>query len=55
VVGVHAPAELADAVAAEMTKAAATAGALLFREIDVDFPLTISVVRSYADAGKPGT
>ncbi|PKH41953.1 DNA polymerase-1 [Nocardioides alpinus] len=52
---VHAPAALADEVAAAMTSAAASAGALLFRELDVDFPLTISVVRSYAEAGKPGT
>ncbi len=51
----HTPAELADAVAAEITAAAATAGALLFRELAVDFPLNVSVVRSYADAGKPGT
>ncbi len=51
---VHAPAALADAVAAQMTAAAGSAGALLFRELDVDFPLTISVVRSYADAGKLG-
>ncbi len=52
---VHCPAALADAVAAEVTAAAATAGSLLFRELAVDFPLNISVVRSYADAGKPGT
>jgi DNA polymerase-1 len=52
---VHAPADLADAVAVEVTAAAATAGALLFRELAVDFPLNISVVQSYADAGKPGT
>ena len=52
---VHAPAGLADAVAAEVTEAAATAGRLLFREHPVDFPLNVSVVRSYADAGKPGT
>jgi DNA polymerase-1 len=52
---VHAPAALADAVSAELTAAATSAGALLFRELDVDFPLSISVVRSYADAGKPGT
>jgi DNA polymerase-1 len=51
---VHAPAGLADAVAAELTAAAATASTLLFRELEVDFPLSISVVRSYADAGKPG-
>ena len=52
---VHAPAGLADAVAAEVTEAASTAGRLLFRELPVDFPLNVSVVRSYADAGKPGT
>jgi DNA polymerase-1 len=51
---VHAPADLAEAVTAEVTEAAATAGSLLFRELSVDFPLNISVVRSYADAGKPG-
>jgi DNA polymerase-1 len=52
---VHAPAALADAVAAEVTSAATTAGRLLFRELPVDFPLTVSVVRSYAEAGKPGS
>lgn len=52
---VHAPAELADAVATEVTAAASTAGELLFRDLAIDFPLTISVVQSYADAGKPGT
>ncbi|MBL0747837.1 bifunctional 3'-5' exonuclease/DNA polymerase [Nocardioides baculatus] len=51
---VHTPADLADRVAAEITAAASTAGALLFRELPVDFPLNVSVVRSYADAGKPG-
>jgi DNA polymerase-1 len=51
---VHTPAELADEVAAQVTAAAATAGSLLFRELAIDFPLTISTVRSYADAGKPG-
>lgn len=51
---VHAPAALADAVATEVTAAAASAGDLLFRDLAVDFPLTISVVRSYADAGKHG-
>ena len=51
---VHSPADLADAVATEVTAAAATAGALLFRELAVDFPLNISVVSSYAEAGKPG-
>ncbi|HEY0643552.1 MAG TPA: bifunctional 3'-5' exonuclease/DNA polymerase, partial [Nocardioides sp.] len=52
---VHAPSGLADAVVAEVTAAAATAGALLFRDLAVDFPLNVSVVQSYADAGKPGT
>ena len=52
---VHTPEHLAQAVAAEVTAAAATAGGLLFRDLAIDFPLTISVVRSYADAGKPGT
>jgi DNA polymerase-1 len=52
---VHAPAQLADAVVAEVTAAAAAAGALLFRELPVDFPLNVSVVQSYAEAGKPGT
>ncbi|QCW51606.2 bifunctional 3'-5' exonuclease/DNA polymerase [Nocardioides dongxiaopingii] len=49
---VHAPAELADAVAAQAVEAAATASALLFRGLAVDFPLSTSVVRSYAEAGK---
>lgn len=49
---VHTPAALADQVAAELEQAAAGAGRLLFRDFDVDFPLSISVVSSYADAGK---
>ncbi|MDR7254113.1 DNA polymerase-1 [Nocardioides sp. BE266] len=52
---VHARADLAEAVTAEVTAAAATAGSLLFRRVDLDFPLNVSVVSSYADAGKPGT
>ena len=51
---VHAPAELADAVVEAVEAAAATAGGLLFRDLAIDFPLTTSVVQSYADAGKPG-
>ncbi len=51
---VHAPAALADAVVAAATEAAATAGRLLFRDLSIDFPLNVSIVRSYADAGKPG-
>ena len=51
---VHTPVALADAVVAEAAEAAATAARLLFRDLVIDFPLTTSVVRSYADAGKPG-
>jgi DNA polymerase-1 len=51
---VHTPAALADEVAGQTTEAAATAGSLLFRDLSIDFPLNISIVRSYADAGKPG-
>ncbi len=51
---VHTPASVVDAVCAEVSEAAATAGRLLFRETPVDFPLNVSVVRCYADAGKPG-
>jgi DNA polymerase I len=52
---VHTPAALAHAVAAQTNEAAATAAGLLFRDLTIDFPLNISIVRSYADAGKPGT
>jgi len=51
---VHTPVALADAVVAQVAEAAATAASLLFRDLSIDFPLTSSVVRSYADAGKPG-
>src|SRR3546814_2910175 len=51
---VHTPIALADGVAAQATEAAGTASGLLFRTLGIDFPLTISIVRSYADAGKPG-
>ena len=51
---VHTPATLADAVVEEVNNAAATAADLLFRDLAIDFPLNTSVVRSYADAGKPG-
>lgn len=51
---VHAPADLADEVVAAATEAATTAARLLFRDLAVDFPLNASVVRSYAEAGKPG-
>ncbi|QWZ07298.1 bifunctional 3'-5' exonuclease/DNA polymerase [Nocardioides panacis] len=51
---VHTPAALAEAVAAQAAEAAATAAGLLFRDLSIDFPLNVSIVRSYADAGKPG-
>jgi DNA polymerase-1 len=51
---VHTPVDLADEVSAAVHAAAATAAALVLRETPVDFPLNVSVVRSYADAGKPG-
>jgi DNA polymerase-1 len=51
---VHTPAALADAVAAQAADAAAAAANLLFRDLHIDFPLNTSIVRSYADAGKPG-
>ncbi|WP_110241774.1 bifunctional 3'-5' exonuclease/DNA polymerase [Nocardioides gilvus] len=51
---IHTPAALAEAVAEQATEAAATASTLLFRGLDIDFPLTISTVQSYAEAGKPG-
>lgn len=51
---VHTPAALADAVAAQAADAAATASRLLFRDLTIDFPLTTSIVRSYADADKRG-
>lgn len=50
---IHTPAELADAVSDAVSAAAGTAGRLLFRDLPIDFPLNVSVVRSYADAGKP--
>jgi DNA polymerase I len=48
---VHTPADLAEAVAAEVRAAAAAAGRLLFGSFPVDFPLDVAVVRSWADAG----
>jgi DNA polymerase I len=48
---VHTPEHLADAVAEEVHRAAATAGRLLFGAFPVDFPLDVSVVASWADAG----
>ncbi len=51
---VHTPADHADAVVAAVGEAASAAGGLLFRDLAIDFPLNTSVVRSYAEAGKPG-
>jgi DNA polymerase-1 len=51
---VHTPAALAEEVASEAADAASAAGRLLFGDRAVDFPLNTSIVRSYADAGKPG-
>ena len=51
---VHTPVALADQVAAHAAEAASTAAGLLFRDLSIDFPLNVSVVQSYADAGKPG-
>ena len=47
---VHAPASMADEVAAHVREAAAEAGRLLFGDFPVDFPLTVAAVDSYADA-----
>ncbi|MFC8923964.1 bifunctional 3'-5' exonuclease/DNA polymerase [Cellulosimicrobium sp. NPDC057127] len=47
---VHAPAPLADAVAAVVRDAAAEAGRLLFGDFPVDFPLSVAVVEDYAQA-----
>jgi len=47
---VHAPAELAEAAAAEVRAAADEAGRLLFGDFPVDFPLTVAVVDHYAEA-----
>ncbi|WP_448608446.1 bifunctional 3'-5' exonuclease/DNA polymerase [Geodermatophilus sp. URMC 60] len=48
---VHTPEHLAAPVAEEVRRAAATAGRLLFGGFPVDFPLDVSVVRSWAEAG----
>jgi len=47
---VHAPAALADRVAAEVAEAAAEAGRLLFGDLPVTFPLTIAIVDDYGSA-----
>jgi DNA polymerase-1 len=47
---VHAPEHLLDDVVEEVLRAAAEAGRLLFGAFPIDFPLDVSVVRSWADA-----
>lgn len=47
---VHSPREVADEVAAAVEEAARGAGALLFGEFPVDFPLDLAIVDSYAMA-----
>ncbi|SDS41748.1 DNA polymerase-1 [Paraoerskovia marina] len=47
---VHAPAGQADDVAAILRESAAAAGRLLFGDLDLDFPVTVAVVESYARA-----
>lgn len=47
---VHSPAAMTDAVVAAIESAATEAGRLLFGEAPVEFPLTVAVVDSYADA-----
>jgi DNA polymerase-1 len=47
---VHAPAALGDVVAQEVRAAAEEAGRLLFGDFPVDFPLSVGVTESYADA-----
>lgn len=47
---VHTPDSLKDAVVAAIESAAAEAGHLLFGAAPVEFPLTVAVVDSYADA-----
>jgi DNA polymerase I len=48
---VHTPEHLAADVVAEVRRAAAEAGRLLFGGFPVDFPLDVAVVASWADAG----
>ncbi len=47
---VHTPAELAEETADAMRAAAAEAGRILFGAAPVEFPVTVAVVDSYADA-----
>ncbi len=47
---VHAPAELAEQTAEALRASAGEAGRILFGAAPVDFPLTVAIVDSYADA-----
>ena len=47
---VHTPASMTEEVVEAVNAAAAEAGRLLFGNIPVEFPLTVAVVESYADA-----
>jgi DNA polymerase I len=47
---VHTPAGYADAVADALVEAARAAGALLFGDFPIDFPVTTAIVTSYAEA-----
>ncbi|WP_378079041.1 bifunctional 3'-5' exonuclease/DNA polymerase [Cellulomonas uda] len=47
---VHTPASCADEVAAQVAGAATAAGRLLFGDFPVDFPLSVGVASTYADA-----
>lgn len=47
---VHTPAHLADQVADAMRTSAAEAGRMLFGDAPVEFPVTVAIVDSYADA-----
>lgn len=47
---VHAPAEQAEAVVEILREAAASAGRILFGSLDLEFPVSVAVVDSYAQA-----
>ena len=51
---VHTPAPLAEAVAAQVTEAAAASGRLLFGDFPVDFPVSVGISRSYGEAKDGG-
>jgi DNA polymerase-1 len=47
---VHTPVQYADRVAEIVRESARTAGRLLFGTFPVDFPLSVAIVDTYADA-----